>query len=310
MQTLLADLRHGLRILRQTPALTAIAVASLALGVGANTAVFSVVHAVLLRPLPFPHPERIVTLEEREKNGEPAGTTGWATFVDWRTRAKSFEAVAAVGYTSYKLGASGTREAEKIEGLKVSGDFFRVLGVKPMLGRDLEASDDVKGAPRVAILSYGLWKRRFGGDPSVVGRTERISDVPITIVGVLPPEFEAVFAPEPQKPTEIWGTLRYDASLPYACRDCRHLRAFARLKPAVSLAAARAEMESIGRTLYTEHPNVYPAAGAFALPFSSRLTAPARPLLWTLLGAVAFVLLIACANVASLLMGQAAGRRR
>jgi putative ABC transport system permease protein len=305
------DLRHALRVLRQTPTLTAIAVVSLALGVGANTAVFSVVHAVLLRPLPFPNPDRILTLEERDREGNPAGTTAWATYVDWRTRTRSFENVAVAGYADYKLGSSSGREAEKIEGLRVSSGFFRVLGVKPELGRDILPSDDVKGAPRVAILSHGLWTRRFGADPTVVGRTIRVSDLPFTVVGVLPADFEAVFAPEPQKATELWSALRYDPSLPYACRSCRHLRAFARLKPGVSIAAATAEMETLSRALAREHPDDYPAAaGAFVIPFSSRLTEPSRPILWTLLGAVAFVLLIACANVASLILGQAAARRR
>jgi putative ABC transport system permease protein len=310
MTTLLADLRHALRVLRQTPTLTAIAVVSLALGVGANTAVFSVVHAVLLRPLPFPHPERIVTLEERDSDGTPAGTTGWATYVDWRARTRSFEEVAVAGYADYKLGSSTGREAEKIEGMRVSSAFFRVLGVKPMLGRDILPSDDVKGAPRVAILSHGLWKRRFAADPSVVGRTVRISDLPFTVVGVLPADFEAVFAPEPQKATELWSALRYDATLPNACRTCRHLRAFARLKPGVTIEVAHAEMETLSRALLAEHPADYPVAGAFVIPFSSRLTEPSRPILWTLLGAVAFVLLIACANVASLILGQASARRR
>jgi len=220
--------------------------------------------------------------------------------------------VAVAGYADYKLGSSNGREAEKIEGLRVSSGFFRVLGVKPELGRDILPSDDVKGAPRVAILSHGLWTRRFGADPAVVGRTIRVSDLPFTVVGVLPADFEAVFAPEPQKATELWSALRYDPSLSNACRTCRHLRAFARLKPGVSITTARAEMDTLARSLAREHPGDYPAAtaGAFVIPFASRLTEPSRPILWTLLGAVAFVLLIACANVASLILGQAAARRR
>jgi putative ABC transport system permease protein len=310
MTPFFADLRHALRVLRQTPAQTAIAIASLALGVGANTAVFSVVHAVVLKPLPFVEPDRIVRIQERDREGRPMGTTGWLTFADWRARARSLDSVAAVGHSILKLGSTRDREAERIEGLRVSASFFRVLGIRPALGRDLLPSDDVKGAPRVAILSHGLWKRRFGSDPSVIGRAVSISDVPFTVVGVLPAGFESVFATEPEKPTELFSALRYDASHDSACRTCRHLRVFARLKPGVSLASANAELDALSRALVREHPDDYSSPGAAVTPFATTLTAASRPILWTLSGAVAFVLFIACANVASLLLGNAAARRR
>lgn len=309
MNIALSDLRHAVRNLAAHPTLAAIAIASLALGIGANTAIFSVVDAVLLRSLPFPGADRIVALEERDRDGTGSNTS-FATFADWRSRSRSFSGIAATSYWSPKLSGQGPVEAEKLEGLRVSDGFFRALGVRPMLGRDFFASEDRQGAPRVAILSYGLWTRRFGGDRSIVGRTIRISDVAFEIVGVLPRGFESVFSPPTYKPAEIWSPLRYDASLPYACRTCRHLRAFGRLQDGVSIPAARAELDSIERNLWTEHPADYNGAGTNVVPLSQKISESVRPTLWALLGAVGFVLLIACANVASLLLAKSAGRRR
>jgi len=309
MRTLISDVRHALRLILKSPGVAAVAVLSLALGIGANTAIFSVVHAVILKPLPFPRPDEIVSLEERNRDGSPSGQTGWATYADWRTRSRTLSEVAVASYWDPKLSAAAA-EAEKLEGLKVSDGFFRVLGIRPALGRDFLPQEDRPGAPRVAILSHGLWQRRFGGDPALVGRTVSISEIPFTIVGVLPADFESIFSPLNYKPAEIWSPLRYDASLKQACRTCRHLRAFGRLREGVSIERARAEMDAISATLVKEHPTDYGAAGAVVTPIAKKVTATLRPVLWALLGAVAFVLLIACANVASLLLAQAASRRR
>ena len=309
MRTLVSDVRHALRLILKSPGVAAVAVLSLALGIGANTAIFSVVHAVILKPLPFPRPDAIVSLEERNRDGSPSGQTGWATYADWRTRSRSLSEVAVASYWDPKLSAAAG-EAEKLEGLRVSDGFFRVLGIRPALGRDFLPEEDRQGAPRVAILSHGLWQRRFGGDPALVGRTVSISDIPFTIVGVLPADFESIFSPLNYKPAEIWSPLRYDASLKYACRTCRHLQAFGRLREGVSIERARAEMDAISATLFKEHPADYGAAGVVITPIAKKVTATLRPVLWALLGAVAFVLLIACANVASLLLAQAASRRR
>jgi putative ABC transport system permease protein len=309
MKTLLSDVRHALRVLSKSPGVAAVAVVSLALGIGANTAIFSVVHGMILKPLPFPHPEAIVSLEEKNRDGSPSGQTGWATYADWRARSRSLSEVAVASYWDPKLSSVGT-PAEKLEGLRVSDGFFRVLGIRPALGRDFLPAEDRQGAPRVAILSHGLWTRRFGADPSLVGRTVSISDTPFTVVGVLPASFESIFSPLNYAPAEIWSPLRYDASSKSACRTCRHLRAFARVRDGVPIEKARAELDGISTTLWKEYPADYGAPGIVMTPLAKHVTGTLRPVLWALLGAVAFVLLIACANVASLLLSQAASRRR
>jgi putative ABC transport system permease protein len=286
-----------------------VAVATLALGIGANTAIFSVVHAVLLKPLGFPHPERLVTLEERGRDGT-ADNTGFPTYQDWRARAKSFEDVAVMSYWTPTLAAEGGSEAEKLEGMHVSDGFFRMLGVRPILGRDFQLEEDRPNANRVVLLSHGLWKRRFGGDPSLPGRTIQMGDRAYLVAGVLPPDFESVFSPFPERLTEIWAPLGYDRSLPQACRDCRHLRAFGRLKPGIPLPSARVEMALLQTAIVKEHPADYATAGTFVEPLDRQLKGKARPALLTVLAAVGFVLLIGCANVASLLVAQATKRQR
>jgi hypothetical protein len=184
MSSLVADLRHALRTLRRSPGFGAAAVATLALGIGANTAIFSVVHAVLLKPLGFPHPERLVTLEERDQNGA-ADNTGFPTYLDWRARTKSFEEMAVTSYWSPTLAADSGSEAEKLEGMRVTAGFFRMLGVRPAVGRDFLTDEDRPGANRVVLLSHGLWTRRFGADPSIAGRTIQISDRSYVISGVV-----------------------------------------------------------------------------------------------------------------------------
>ncbi len=309
MSSLAQDITYALRGLAKAPGFTALALVTLALGIGANTAIFSVVHAVLWKPLAFPHPERLVTLEERGSDGKPS-LTGFPTYQDWRARAKSFADVAVLSYWNPTLVPGGASEAEKLEGLRVSDGFFRMLGVRPMLGRDFQREEDRPNANRVAILGYGLWKRRFGGDPGLAGRTIQLGDRAYLVAGILPPEFESVFSPFPSRPTEIWSPLGYDLSLPYACRDCRHLKAFGRLKPGATLESARAEMNVLQTGIVGAHPAEYASAGTFVEPLDRQLTGAARPVLLTLLAAVGFVLLIGCANVASLLVARAAGRRR
>jgi putative ABC transport system permease protein len=309
MSALLSDLRHALRTLRRSPGFAAAAVATLALGIGANTAIFSVVHAVLLKPLGFTHPERLVTLEERDRDGS-ADNVGYPTYLDWRSRAKSFEEIAVASYWSPTLGADGESEAEKLEGMRVTAGFFRMLGVTPALGRDFLSEEDRPNANRVVLLSHGLWKRRFGADPAIAGRTVRISDRSYLVAGVLPPSFESVFSPFPSRPTEIFSPLGYDLSLPYACRDCRHLRAFGRVKPGVSLASGQAELAAVQAGIVAEHPADYPSAGVFVRPLDKQLSGKSKPALLTLLGAAGLVLLIGCANVASLLVARATRRER
>ncbi len=308
MSSILQDIRHALRSLRQSPGFTGVAVLTLALGIGANTAIYSVVHGVLLRPLSFSHPENLVVLQERDQEGL-ATNTGYLTYLDWRARTRSFSELAVAASWMPKLSSAPGMPAERIEGLRVSGDFFRMLGVRPALGRDFLPSEDVTGANRVVLLADGLWRRRFGADPAIVGKTIHLGETPYTVAGVLPRDFESVFSPDPSKPTEIWGPLGYNAALPQACRTCRHLRAMGRLKPSVSPSQALAELETLSASLLREHPTEYSAAGAFVKPFPETLTARTRPALWTLFAAVGLVLLIGCANVATLTLSRA-GRRR
>ncbi len=309
MNSIEQDFRIAVRALAKSPGFTAVALATLALGIGVNTAIFSVVRAVLLAPLNFPHPEGLVKLEERGSDGL-ASNVGYPTYQDWRAGAKSFEEIAVASYWDPTLAPAKTHESEKLEGLRVSDGFFRMLGVRPMLGRDFTASEDRPKANRTVLLGYGLWKRRFGGDRDLPGRTIRMGDADYLVAGVLPPDFESAFSPFPSRPTQIWSPLGYDLSLPYACRDCRHLRAFGRLRDGVSLGAAQAELGALQAHIARAHPADYPSGGVFVRSFARQLTEKVRPALLTLLAAVGLVLLIGCANVASLLLARASMRQR
>jgi putative ABC transport system permease protein len=301
MRTLLADLRYGLRQLTRSPSFTFLSILTLALGIGATTAIFSVVNPILFRALPYPDPDRIVRVAERDKEGQDAGT-GYATFVDVQRMASSFEAIAVASQWQPTLQGSG--DPERLDGQRVTQGFFSVLGVRPSLGRDFTAEENVRGKHRVAILSHGLWQRRFGGDPTVIGRQITFDGIAYTIVGVMPKRFESLLAPTAQ----VWAPLGYEVSLPWACRTCHHLGEYARLKPGISPAAARRELDVISARLVAEYPTEYAAAGMLVVPLNTVITRDARPALLAALGAVGFVLLIACANVSGLLLGRAMQR--
>jgi putative ABC transport system permease protein len=301
MSALLTDLRYGVRQLSRSPGFTALAMLTLALGIGATTAVFSVINPVLLRPLPYPHPERIMTLWERGDDGEESNT-GYATFTDVRQLSTSFDGIAALSYWQPTL--QGGAEAERIDGQRVTREFFAVLGVRPALGRDFSDAENVRGQHYVVMLSYGLWQRRFGGDRALIGRPITLNGIPYTVVGVMPKTFESLLAPTAQ----LWAPLAYETSLAWACRTCRHLRMIGRLKGDVDAARSKRELDLISARLVAEHPSDYSAAGMLVVPLQTRLTREVRPVLLAVLGAVGFVLLIACANVSSLLLGRAMQR--
>jgi putative ABC transport system permease protein len=301
VQTLLSDIRYGVRQLLRSPSFTALAVLTLALGIGATTAVFSVINPVLLRPLPYPHPERLMTLWERGEEGQESNT-GYATFLDVHQLASTFDGIAVA--SSWQPTLQGRAEAERLDGQRVTREFFTVLGVHPGLGRDFTPAENVRGQHQVVILSHGLWLRRFGGDPTLVGRPIRLNGIDYTVVGVMPRSFESLLSPTAQ----LWAPLAYETSLPWACRSCRHLRMVGRLKEGVEPARATRELNLISARLVAEYPTDYPKTGMHVVPLQTRLTREVRPALLAVLGAVGFVLLIACANVSSLLLGRAMQR--
>ncbi|HTL43275.1 MAG TPA: ABC transporter permease [Vicinamibacterales bacterium] len=301
------DLRYGLRMLRRAPGFTAAAVLTLAIGIGANTAIFSVVDAVLLRPLPYADPDRLVSLGERTRAGDPE-RVGYATFIDWEARSRSFESLAVMRSFQPTLVVNG--EAERLAGVRVTWSYFEMLGVRPALGRTFTQEEDRPDAWHEVVLSDGLWRRRFGGDPTIVGRTVVMNDLPYRVVGVMPASFPPLISAKYYTAAEIWAPLGYAVGVGDSCRDCRHLRAFGRLRPGVSAAAAAAEMTSVHEQLRAQYPTQYEPGSVAVVPLGDAITAGARPQLLLLLGAVACVLVIACANVANLLLARSELRRR
>jgi len=307
IQDLLQDLGFGLRMLRSNPAFALVAVLTLALGIGANTAIFSVVHGVLLEPLPFPKQDQLMSVWEKDDQGRPSNTS-WANFTDWNRLNHSFDGIAAVSLWSPTV--VGPHDAETLVGFRVSSTFFDLMGVKFERGRNFLRSEDVRGNNFVVILSYGFWQRTFGGDPGMLGKSVQLGTRAYTVVGVLPAEFPSVLSFDPRKPADIYTPLAYDETLPYACRDCRHLRAFGRLRNGVSSTQAEAEMNQISANLVREYPTSYSASGVTLTPLKDYLVGDVKTALWALLGSVGFVLLIACVNVANLLLAWGARRQR
>ena len=307
IQDLLQDLGFGLRMLRNSPAFALVAILTLALGIGANTAIFSVVHGVLLQPLPFPKQNQLMILFEKNKDGTRSNTS-WATFMDWNRLNHSFTGVAAVSFWSPTY--VGAHDAETLNGFRASSALFDLMGVKFEHGRNFLATEDVRGNNFVVILSHGFWERAFGGDPAIIGKSVQLGTRAYTVVGVLPAEFPSVLSFDPRKPSDIYTPLAYDATLPYACRDCRHLRAVARLRDGVSVTQAEAEMNQISENLFRQYPTEYSASGVTLTPLKDYLVGDVKTALWVLLASVGFVLLIACVNVANLLLAWAARRQR
>jgi putative ABC transport system permease protein len=302
MRTLWQDLRFGARALRKKPGFAAVAVVTLALGVGANTAIFSVVNAVLLRPLPYPESERLVRLyEKRPKLGRTRNVVSAPDFIDWRAQSRTFDGMAA--YTGWGASLSGQGEPQQITGELASADLFGVLRAEPLLGRAFTAEEDRPGAPRVVVISHGLWQRRFGADPSAVGRPVTLNGESYTVVGVMPPAFQF-----PDAETEAWAPLALDPQ-DQSTRGSHFLNVVARLKPGVSVEQAQAEMDTIAARLERQYQvNTGHGVNVFAL--HDEVVGGVRRSLFVMLGAVGFVLLIACANVANLLLVRAAARRK
>ena len=288
LDALRQDVRYGLRMLRRAPGFTAAALTTLALGIGANTAIFSVVDAVLLRPLPFPDADRLVTIGDRNADGR-SSNVGFATMVEWRERSRSFEQLALMRSSLPTLVTNG--EAERLLGVRVSANYFDMMGVRPALGRPFTWDEDRPDHRFVAILSDSLWRRRFGADPSIVGRTIVLSELEFRIVGVMPPSFEPLDARRYfGTAAEIWVPLGYDLKGDSSCYSCRHLRGFGRLKTGVTVAQATAEMNAIRERMRQEHPTDFEPGSIAIVPLHSALTGSATRRR-ILMAAVAFVLL-------------------
>jgi putative ABC transport system permease protein len=300
------DLRYAARLLIGAPGFAAAAVLTLALGIGANATIFSVVNAVLLRSLPYADADRLVRPGDRGADGA-IGNVGYLTFLDWRSETHSFTDMAAI--RSWSVALPGGDGAELVNGLRVTANFLHLLGVTPALGRDFDPADDTPARWRKVVLSDAFWRRRFGADPDVIGRTIALTDRPFTIVGVLPASFEPLISEQYYKRADVYGLLGYDATLPYACRDCEHLKAIARLAPGVTVGAAERDLQAVQARLRERYPTSYDRSPMGLRTLPDELAGNVRPALAALAGAVAFVLLIACANVANLLLARFARRQ-
>jgi len=309
MKTIIQDLKYAFRGLARNPGFTAMAIFTVALGVGANTAIFSVVKAVLLNQLPYRQPDRLVMLAQAGSDSIRPVTVDFTTTYDLRTRSHSFERMSLFrGWSSTLV---EQESPELINGLRVNYDFFDTLGVNMQLGRTFRSEEDTATRSRVMILSQGLWQRRFGGDPGVIGRKVRLNESTFTIVGVLPASFQSLSLSKTDNAREIFAPLGYELNGPSSCRGCQHLHLIGRLKDGVAPESAGAELNTIMHGIVGEHPSTYdPKAGVLVTPLQDHLVGPVRTALWVLLGAVGFVLLIACANVMNLLLARATGRSK
>jgi predicted permease len=312
MGATLHDLRYGLRLLVQQRVFTALALTTLALGIGANSAIFAVVNAVLLRSLPFRDPDRVVLIEEVIKRISPQGMAVTPSdLIEYQRRSQAFESVA--GYTITSMDLTGAGDPERLRGLRVSAQIFSVLGVSPMIGRSFTPAEDRPGSG-VAVISYRLWQERFGGDPGIAGRVVDFDRQPATIVGVMPKDFEFPLSGLPfGGGQDVWvplGLTQQDLALV----GNYNFVVVARLRPGVTVAQAQSNAQATARRIYDSIPASQRVAGvtldAQVVRVAERVARRSRQLLWLLLAAVGFVLLIACVNVANLLVGKAAGRER
>ena len=311
MGTVLTDLRYGLRSMIRQRMFAVLALTTLALGIGVNSAMFAVVNAVLLRPLPFRDPSRVVSIEEVIKRISPQGMPVTPSdLIEFQRGSQAFESVA--GYTTASMDLTGSGEPERLQGLRVSPQIFSVLGVPPVIGRPFSEAEDRPGSG-VAIISYKLWQKRFGGDPAIAGRVVDFDRKPVTIVGVLPKDFEF---PLPGLPfgggNDVWVPLGL-TEREIAFIGNYNFGVAARLKPEVSTAQAQGDVQATAHRILESIPafqRVGITLDAQVTPVAEQVASGSRKLLWLLLGAVGFVLLIACVNVANLLLGRAAGRER
>src|SRR5271169_657130 len=307
MRTVLHDLRYAVRLLAKAPGFAVIAILTLTLGIGANTAIFSVVNAVLLNPLPYPQSDRIVVLFHEKPNFR-TGSISYLNFEDWRRENQSFSSMAAYREMG-GVTLSGDGDPEVVIGQMVSAGFFEILGVKPVVGRTFSADEDRLGANPTVMIGEGLWKRKFASDPHVLGKTILLDGQGRTIIGIVPASFRL----------KMWNFARSDIYTPvgeYSQPQFRNrsaawgLDALARLKPGVGLSEAAQDMARVNRALAAAYPDVDTNIKTRILPLKEVVVGEVRPALLVLLGAVGFVLLIACVNVANLMLARSTARSR
>jgi putative ABC transport system permease protein len=303
MKTLFQDLRYGARMLMKTPGFTVAAVLTLALGIGANTAIFSIVNSVLLKPLPYPNADRLMTIWENHtaRNGPEREWTSPTGFEDWRDQTKSFDHVVAL--QNWQPTLTGDGDPEQLVGALVSHDTFAMLSASPVLGRTFRPEEDQRGVESVVVISHGLWERRFGKDPSLVGRKILLNNESRLVIGVMPAGFNFPIIPN----VDVWRPIQ-PALSPRCQRGCITVRVMARLKPEVTEAQARAELNAIASRVEQQFPDTNLKVGANLVPLHEFLVGAVKTPMLVLLAAVGFVLLIACANVANLLLARSAGR--
>src|SRR5688572_11404433 len=298
---MLTDLRYALRMLVKSPAFSLIAILTLGLAIGANSAIFSVVNAVLLRPLPYPKSEQLVRVFGTQPQ-LALGPSSPANFLEWKAENEVFERIAT--YVGQGFNLTGNDKPERVIGCRVSADIFQLLSVRPALGRDFTEEEDRHGAERVLILSHQFWQSRFAGDPNAVGQTLTLNNQTYKVVGVMPPGFAF---PGPR--TQVWAPVAFNPAQ-QATRDTHFLDVVARLKPGVSLEQAQANMNAVTHHQAQRYPQTNTGVGVKVVSLQEHIVGNVRPMLIVLLAAVAFVLLIACANVANLLLARATARQR
>lgn len=299
------DLRYAFRMLRKNPGFSIIAVLTLSLGIGANTAIFSVVNALLLQPLPYPEAERILWFGGWSGNDKEQGVTP-ADFLDYREQSQSFELLAAGVSDGVAMILTGTGEPQRIHGAPVTANYLDVFGVPPLLGRTFVAEEGQPGREGVVVLSFGLWQRLFGADPNVLNRTFTLNNRKVTVIGVMPRQFQYPLG------AELWQPFSFPASLqsPFRSRKAHFFRPIARLKPGVTREQAQGEVETIARRLQAQYPDTNKNQSIYLVTLQDRVVGNIRQTLLLLLGAVGCVLMIACTNVASLLSARATTRHK
>ena len=309
MTDLMHDIRYGFRTLLKRPGFTLLAVITLALGIGATTSIFSVINGVVLQPLPFDAPERLVRVWTTDPDDDRNNWSG-ATFIDVRDQCGSFESMAAICGADLTL--TGYDLPRMLEGVSVTSNWFEMLGIDAWRGRVLSSEIDFPGTDRVIVLRYGVWQMEFGGDEAIIGQTVELNDESFTVVGILAP---GVGYPET---AQFWASSRYRVpdppfdlgEDPVDIRGAAYFDAYARLKEGVSLEQAASELDAIGAGLRQQYPEFDPEGGYRLVPLREAIVGDVQTALLTLFGAVGFVLLIACANVANLLLVRASGRER